>query len=109
MVGWYWRVLSDVKAEKSFLQLKTGSVALTDGFPRVELGLAVSRYMSLALSSQRVQLMFDDVLTLCLTEEAVSVPWRDTGEQTRRDIHDKGHSGAATAQGIEPKTANCDR
>lgn len=86
------------KRAKMILRLETGSVPLTDGFPRVELGLVVSRYMSLVLGSQRVQLVFDDVLTLRHAQEAVSVPWRDTGEQTRRDIHDKGHSDAATAR-----------
>lgn len=97
---WVWKSIIRCKRGKSdsFLRLERGSVRLTDGFARVELGSAVSRYMSLILSSQRVQLVFNDVLTLRRAEEAVSVPWRDTDRQTHRDTHDKGHSRAAAAR-----------
>lgn len=81
-----------------FLRLKTESVPLTDGFAGVELGFAVSRHVSLVLSSQGVQLVFDDVLTLGHAEEAVPVPWRDADRQTHRDIEQKGHSHAGAAR-----------
>lgn len=67
-------------------------MTLTDRFPRVELGLGVSWYVSLILGSQCVQLVFDDVLTFSHTEEAVAIAWRDRADQTRRhhDVHNKG-------------------
>lgn len=57
--------------------------ALTDRFPRVELGLGVTWYVSLFLGSQCVQLMFNDVLTLSHTEEAIPFPCRDREHQTQ--------------------------
>lgn len=66
-------------------------MTLTDRFPRVQLGLRVSWYIGLILGSQCVQLVFDDVLTLSHTKEAVSISWRDTADQTHRhhDVHNK--------------------
>lgn len=61
--------LSETEAEGS-------SQTLTDRFPWIKLGVAVSGYVSLIFGSQSLQLMFDDVLTLSHAQEAVSVPWR---------------------------------
>lgn len=66
--------LSETLKQKQ--KLKRRSQTLTDRFPWIKLGVAVSGYVSLIFGSQCLQLMFDDVLTLSHAQEAVSVPWR---------------------------------
>lgn len=61
-----------------------GTLLLTDRFAGVELGIAVSRYMSLFYRSQCIQLVFDDVLTLCHTKEALPFSCRGKQHQKQR-------------------------
>lgn len=61
-----------------------GTLLLTDRFAGVELGIGVSRYMSLFYRSQCIQLVFDDVLTLSHTKEALPISCRGKQHQKQR-------------------------
>lgn len=42
--------------------------------------------MGFILRPQNVQLVFDNVLTLCNAEEAIALPWNNTNKQTHNQL-----------------------